>query len=153
MAASIDLSHRFDGESVGRALELVGERWTLLILREAFFGVRRFGQLARNLSIPRPTLSSRLRMLVDSGLLEKVPYSQEPERHEYRLTAAGRDLFAAIVTLMRWGDEHLPQPNGPPIVLRHNDCGQIANPRLACAHCGEEITAQNVTPEPGAGYT
>jgi DNA-binding HxlR family transcriptional regulator len=152
MPTSSDLSLRFEGESVGRALELVGERWTLLILREAFFGVRRFGQLARNLSIPRPTLSSRLRMLVDVGLLERVPYSHEPERHEYRLTAAGRDLFAAIVTLMRWGDEHLPHPNGPPIVLRHNACGQIADIRLTCAHCGHEITAQNVTPEPGSGY-
>jgi DNA-binding HxlR family transcriptional regulator len=153
MAASSDFSHRFEGESVGRALELVGERWTLLILREAFFGVRRFGQRARNLNIPRPTLSSRLRMLVDAGLLERVPYSHDPERHEYRLTATGRDLFGAIVTLMRWGDEHLPHPNGPPIVLRHNACGQIADARLTCAHCGDEITAQNVTPEPGSGFT
>jgi DNA-binding HxlR family transcriptional regulator len=95
--AAPDLSHRFEAESVGRALELVGERWTLLILREAFFGVQRFGQLARNLNIPRPTLSSRLRMLVNVGLLERVPYSRDPERHEYRLTDAGRDLFGAIV--------------------------------------------------------
>lgn len=102
MAVS-DLSHRFEGESVGRVLELVGERWTLLILREAFFGVRRFGQLARNLGIPRPTLSSRLRMLVEVGLFDRVPYSSDPERHEYRLTEAGRDLFAAIVVLMQWG--------------------------------------------------
>src|ERR1700722_17733019 len=122
---SPDLSHRFEAESVGRALELVGERWTLLILREAFFGVRRFGQLARNLNIPRPTLSSRLRMLVETGLLERVPYSVDPARHEHRLAAAGRDLFGAIVALMRWGDEHLPHPNGPPIVLRHNDCGEF----------------------------
>ena len=113
MAASSDLSHRFEAESVGRALELVGERWTLLILREAFFGVRRFGQLARNLNIPRPTLSSRLRMLVDAGLLERVPYSRDPERHEYRLTDAGRDLFGAIAALMRWGDEYLPHPERP----------------------------------------
>lgn len=98
-----DLSHRFEGESVGRALELVGERWTLLILREAFFGVQRYGQLARNLNIPRPTLSSRLRTLVDVGLLNRVPYSRDPERHEYRLTDAGRELFGAIVVLMRWG--------------------------------------------------
>src|ERR1700687_1268610 len=111
-----------EGESVGRALELVGERWTLLILREAFFGVRRFGQLARNLNIPRPTLSSRLPMPVGAGLRERVPYSREPERHEYRLTNAGRDLFAAILSLMRWGDEHLPHPNGPPVVLRHDSC-------------------------------
>lgn len=150
--ATADLSHRFEGESVGRALELVGERWTLLILREAFFGVQRFGQLARNLSIPRPTLSSRLRMLVDVGLLDRVPYSRDPERHEYRLTESGRDLFAAIVVLMRWGDEHLPHPDGPPIVLRHQSCGEIADPRLICANCGDEITARNVTPEAGPGY-
>ncbi|BCI90302.1 putative HTH-type transcriptional regulator [Mycobacterium kansasii] len=123
-----ELSHRFDGESVGRALELVGERWTLLILREAFFGVQRFGQLARNLNIPRPTLSSRLRMLVDVGLLDRVPYSRDPERHEYRLTEAGRELFAAIVVLMRWGDEHLPHPDGPPIMLRHHTCGELVDP-------------------------
>lgn len=147
-----DLSHRFEGESVGRALELVGERWTLLILRETFFGVQRFGQFARNLNIPRPTLSSRLRMLVEVGLLDRVPYSQDPERHEYRLTDAGRELFGAIVVLMRWGDDHLPNPNGPPIVLRHNVCSNLIDPRLICAHCGEEITARNVTPQPGAGF-
>src|SRR5258707_3161626 len=113
-----DLSHRFEGESVGRALELVGERWTLLIVREAFFGVQRFSQLARNLNIPRPTLSSRLRMLVDVGLLDRVPYSRDPERHEYRLTDSGRELFGALVVLLRWGGEHLPLPHGPPFVLR-----------------------------------
>ncbi len=150
--AAPDLSHRFEAESVGRALELVGERWTLLILREAFFGVQRFGQLARNLNIPRPTLSSRLRMLVNVGLLDRVPYSRDPERHEYRLTDAGRDLFGTIVVLMRWGDEHLPHPDGPPIVLRHNNCGEFADPRLICAHCGEEITARNVKPEAGPGF-
>lgn len=150
MAVS-DLSHRFAGESVGRALELVGERWTLLILREAFFGVQRFGQLTRNLGIPRPTLSSRLRMLVEVGLLDRVPYSRDPERHEYRLTEAGRDLFAAIVVLMRWGDERLPHPDGPPIVLRHHTCGELAEPCLICTHCGGEITALNVTPEAGPG--
>jgi DNA-binding HxlR family transcriptional regulator len=150
--AATDLSHRFEGESVGRALELVGERWTLLILREAFFGVQRFGQLARNLNIPRPTLSSRLRRLVDVGLLDRVPYSRDPERHEYRLTEAGRDLFGAIVVLMRWGDEHLPHPDGPPIVLRHHTCGEFIDPRLVCAHCGGEITARNVTPEAGPGF-
>src|ERR1700754_3543610 len=152
MVAPSDLSHRLEAESVGRALELVGERWTLLILREAFFGVRRFGQLARNLNIPRPTLSPRLRMLVDAGLLERVLYSRDPERHEYRLTDAGRDLFGAIVVLMRWGDEHLPNPGGPPIVLRHNTCGESIDPRLICGHCGDDITARNVTPERGPGY-
>jgi DNA-binding HxlR family transcriptional regulator len=147
-----DLSHRFYAESVARALEVVGERWTLLILREAFFGVRRFGQLARNLQIPRPTLSLRLRALVENGLLEKVPYAYDPDRHEYRLTDSGRDLFSAIVVLMQWGDEHLPLPSGPPIVLRHQLCGHIAKPVLVCAHCGKELTAHNVTPEPGPGF-
>jgi DNA-binding HxlR family transcriptional regulator len=152
MSAADDLSHRFEGESVGRALALVGERWTLLILREAFFGVRRYGQLARNLNIPRPTLSARLRTLVDAGLLERVPYARDPDRHEYRLTDAGRDLFPAILALMRWGDAHLAGPEGPPIVMRHSTCGQIADPRLTCQHCGEEISARDVTPEPGPGF-
>jgi DNA-binding HxlR family transcriptional regulator len=147
-----DLSHRFDGESVARALEIVGERWTLLILREAFFGVRRFGQLARNLQIPRPTLSARLRTLVDKGLLEKVRYARDPDRHEYRLTDSGRDLFPAIVILMQWGDHHLPNPQGPPIALHHHPCDQTAEPVLVCAHCRQEITAHNVTPAPGPGF-
>jgi DNA-binding HxlR family transcriptional regulator len=151
MNAPGDLSHRFHAESVARTLEVVGERWTLLILREAFFGVRRYGQLVRNLNIPRPTLSARLRALVDGGLLTKVPYAQEPERHEYRLTDSGRDLFSAIVTLMQWGDKHVPHPSGPPIVLRHRPCGQVTEPRLVC-QCGEEVTARNVIPEPGPGF-
>ncbi|MEA2273649.1 MAG: hypothetical protein QOI98_2357 [Solirubrobacteraceae bacterium] len=152
MPPTKDLSHRFEGESVGRTLALVGERWTLLILRETLFGVRRFGQFARNLGIPRPTLSSRLRTLVDAGLLERVPYSRDPDRHEYRVTASGRDLFPAVVALMRWGDTHLAGPKGPPIVLRHHACGEIADPRLTCQHCGEDIDVRNVTPEPGPGY-
>ena len=147
-----DLSHRFDADSVNRTLALVGEKWTMLILREAFFGVRRYGQLARNLGIPRPTLSARLRTLVDAGLLERVPYATDPERYEYRLTRGGVALFPPIVTLMRWGDAHLAGPEGAPIVLRHNDCGEIADPYLACRSCGGEVDARNVTPERGAGF-
>ena len=152
MDDTFDLSHRLDGDSVGRALSLLGERWTMLILREAFFGVRRYGQLARNLKIPRPTLSARLRTLVDAGLLERVQYEHDPDRYEYRLTDAGRDLFPAIVTLMRWGDAHLAGPEGPPIVLRHNSCGHIADPRLTCQHCRQEIDVHDITPEPGPGF-
>jgi len=146
------LRHRFDGESVGRALELVGEKWTLLIMREAFFGVRRYAQLARNLAIPRPTLSTRLRTLVEAGLLDRVRYATDPDRHEYRLTRAGLDLFPAIVVLMRWGDAYLAGPDGPPIALRHQACGELADVYLACRNCGEEITAHDVTPEPGPGF-
>ncbi len=147
-----DLQHRFDADSVGRALELVGERWSLLILRETFFGVRRYGEFARNLSIPRPTLSARLKTLVDAGILDRVQYSAEPERFEYRLTASGRDLFPAVITLMQWGDRHLAGPDGPPILLRHHDCGEITQTHVACGNCGGEITTDRVTPEPGPAY-
>src|SRR5260370_6278143 len=108
------LAHRFHADSVGRALGLIGDHWTLMILREALFGVRRYGQLARNLGIPRPTLSARLRSLVDSGLVERVRYASDPDRYEYRLTAARRDLFPAAVLLMRCGDQYLAGPAGPP---------------------------------------
>jgi DNA-binding HxlR family transcriptional regulator len=114
--------------------------------------VRRYGQLVRNLGIPRPTLSARLRTLVDAGLLERSRYAREPDRYEYRLTRAGIDLFPSIVALMRWGDQHLAGPDGPPIVLRHQDCGETADPYLACRNCGGEIEARNVTPERGAGF-
>jgi DNA-binding HxlR family transcriptional regulator len=147
-----ELVHRFDGESASRVLDLVGEKWTMLILREAFFGVRRYGQLARNLAIPRPTLSARLRTLVEAGLLDRVRYATNPDRHEYRLTRAGQDLYPAIVVLMRWGDRYLAGPAGPPIVLRHQACGEPADAFLVCRHCGEEVTAHNVTPEPGPGF-
>jgi DNA-binding HxlR family transcriptional regulator len=152
MSRPPDLTHRFEGESVGRALALIGDHWTLMILREALFGVRRYGQLARNLGIPRPTLSVRLRSMVDSGLLERVIYARDPDRYEYRLTDAGRDLFGAAAMLMRWGDKYLAGPDGPPIVLRHHGCGEIAEPTLVCSHCGKELTAHNVTPEPGPQF-
>jgi DNA-binding HxlR family transcriptional regulator len=147
-----ELEHRFAGDSVSRALALIGDQWTLLILREALFGVRRYGQLARNLGIPRPTLSARLRSLVDSGLLERVPYARDPDRYEYRLTEAGRELFGAAALLMRWGDRYLAGPDGPPIVLRHHACGGVAQPTVTCARCGQEITPYNVTPEAGPGF-
>jgi DNA-binding HxlR family transcriptional regulator len=152
LEATRDLSHRLKADSVGRTLSLVGERWTIMILREAFFGVRRYGQLARNLNIPRPTLSLRLRKLVDAGVLDRVPYSTEPERYEYRLTQAGRDLFPAVIALMRWGDTYLAGAEGPPIVLHHETCGSSTHPHLTCDICGEEITTRNVTPERGPGF-
>ncbi len=147
-----NLTHRFRADSVGRALDLIGDHWTLMILREALFGVRRYGQLARNLGIPRPTLSARLRSMVDSGLLERVRYSSGPDRYEYRLTDAGRDLFGAAVLLMSWGDRYLAGPEGAPLILRHHDCGEPADPTLTCGVCGKEITIRNVTPEPGPAF-
>ena len=130
--------------SIGRAMEILGERWTFLILRESFYGVRRFSDMQRNLGIARNILSTRLQMLVANGILERRLYQQEPPRHEYRLTQAGRDLYPAIVTLMRWGDRHLS--TDPPVVLRHNSCGHEADPLLVCAHCHEELDPHEVTP-------
>jgi DNA-binding HxlR family transcriptional regulator len=98
---------------------------------------------------PRPTLSARLRTLADAGLLERVASDQDPEPHEYRLTDAGRGLFPVIVALVRWSDTHLADSGGPPIVLRHHACGEIADPRLTCEHCGQEIDVRDVTPEAG----
>jgi DNA-binding HxlR family transcriptional regulator len=152
ISEELDLTHRFTADSVTRALELVGERWTMLILKEAFFGVRRYGQLARNLGIPRPTLSTRLRKLVDAGLLDRVRYASEPDRFEYRLTDAGRELFDAIIALMRWGDTHLSGPQGPPIELVHDLCGHATHPHLSCDVCGEKILPRDITPRRGEGY-
>jgi DNA-binding HxlR family transcriptional regulator len=129
--------------SIGRAMEILGERWTFLILRESFYGVRRFSDIQRNLGIARNILSTRLQTLVASGILERVLYQSEPERYEYRLTEAGKDLYPAIVTLMRWGDRHLV--GDPPVVLRHS-CGHEADPMLVCAHCHEELDPHDVTP-------
>ena len=129
-----------------RAMEILGERWTFLILRESFYGVRRFSDMQRNLGIARNMLSMRLQTLTANGILERRLYHSEPPRYEYRLTAAGRDLYPAIVTLMRWGDKHLQQ-DGPPVVLRHNTCGHVADPLLVCAHCREELSPRDVTPE------
>jgi DNA-binding HxlR family transcriptional regulator len=132
--------------SIGRAMELLGERWTILILREAFWGVRRFTELQRNLGIARNILSSRLHSLVAAGILERRLYQSDPDRYEYRLTEKGRDLYPAVVAIMRWGDEHLSDGAEAPVVLRHT-CGHDAQPRLTCSHCGEPLEAHDVTPE------
>jgi DNA-binding HxlR family transcriptional regulator len=135
--------------SIGRAMEILGERWTFLILRECFYGVRRFSDMQRNLGIARNILSGRLQRLVRAGVLERRLYQEEPERFEYKLTPAGRDLYPAIITIMRWGDEHLVD-HGPPVVLRHT-CGAEAEPVLVCAHCHEPMDPRDVTPVPGPG--
>jgi DNA-binding HxlR family transcriptional regulator len=134
--------------SIGRAMEILGERWTFLILREAFYGVRRFSDMQRNLGIARNILSTRLQTLTRAGILERRRYQEEPERFEYRLTDAGRDLYPAILAIMRWGDEHLVGAQ-PPVVLRHS-CGAVAEPVLVCGECGEPLHPHDVTPEAAA---
>ena len=136
--------------SVGRAMEILGERWTMLIMREAFYGVRRFSDIQRNLGIARNILSTRLQNLVRAGILERRLYQEEPERFEYRLTQAGRDLYPAVIAIMKWGDEYLSNEAGPPVVLRHS-CGELIDPVLVCDCCGEPLHPHDVTPEPGPG--
>ena len=142
---------RFTNDSVERALSVLGDYWTFLVLREAFFGVRRFTEMADNLRVSRNILSDRLRKLVSHGILERRRYESRPERFEYLLTPRGKDLYGHIVALMRWGDRHLAGPEGPPLVLRHRPCGHDAAPIVVCSHCRGELRPEDVAPEPGPG--
>jgi DNA-binding HxlR family transcriptional regulator len=131
--------------AIGLALAVVGERWTLLVLREAFSGVRRFDSFQRNLGIARNILADRLAKLVDHGVLERRLYQERPARSEYRLTAKGLDLYPALVALMRWSQRHVPGVGEPPTpVLLHLTCGRPTEPRLVCSACGEELRAREV---------
>jgi DNA-binding HxlR family transcriptional regulator len=141
---------RPDTCSVARAMDILGERWTMLIMREAFYGVRRFSDMQRNLGIARNILSTRLQALVRAGIFERRLYQEEPERFEYRLTQAGRDLYPAVIAIMKWGDEYLADEAGPPVVLRHT-CGELIDPVLVCDCCGRPLHPHDVTPEPGPG--
>ncbi|EHN12325.1 Transcriptional regulator HxlR family [Patulibacter medicamentivorans] len=152
MSDATDLTTRFTDDSVARTLELVGERWSMLVIRELFFGVRRFSAMARNLSIPRATLTARLKKLTAAGVIERVELGPGSDRHEYRLTRAGLELYPTTIALMQWGDRHLTGPEGPPIVLRHDECGSIVNPVLRCDVCDKPLDPHSVTPERGPGY-
>jgi len=128
--------------SIARTLELVGERWALLALREVFLGVRRFDAIQRNTGAPRDVLSARLHKLLAVGLLERRQYRERPARFEYRLTEAGRDLFPVLLTLMDWGDKHLADGE-PPFVYRHR-CGADFKPVLVCEACGEPVRRRDL---------
>ncbi|MEV7007881.1 helix-turn-helix domain-containing protein [Streptosporangium sp. NPDC051022] len=129
--------------SVADALGVVGEKHSLLVLREVFFGVRRFDAMVRNIGAPRDILAARLRHLVEAGVLEKVPYSERPPRFEYHLTDAGQDLRPVLLALMKWGDRYLA--DRPPIVWEHS-CGADLDPVIVCRACGQEPAAGSLTP-------
>lgn len=135
------LGNDYSGQqcSVARSLEVIGERWTLLIIRNIFMGLRRFDEIQANLGIARNVLQARLERLVDAGVLEKRQYSERPPRFEYRLTPQGRDLSPVITTLVRWGDEHRPAPGGPPTLVLHRDCGGEVSRDNVCATCGAHV--------------
>ncbi|MGW7006358.1 winged helix-turn-helix transcriptional regulator [Streptomyces sp. NPDC054933] len=137
--------------SVADALAVVGEKHSLLVLREAFLGVRRFDAMVRNIGAPRDVLAARLRHLVEAGVLEKVPYSERPQRFEYRPTAAGWELQPVLLMLMNWGDRHLA--DRPPMVLRHS-CGADLAPVVVCGTCGDQAVRGTLTPRVEApGWT
>jgi DNA-binding HxlR family transcriptional regulator len=123
----------------------LSDRWTFLILREAFFGVRRYGQMQRNLGIARNVLADRLRQLVADGMFDRVRYRTDPDWYEYRLTDRALDLYPAIVGLMRWANQHLAtEDDAEPLELIHRSCGRPADPYLACAHCHEALTGRDI---------
>jgi DNA-binding HxlR family transcriptional regulator len=139
--------------NIAAALAIVGEKWTFLVLREAFNGVRRFDDMQRRTAAPRQILSNRLAHLVTDGVLRKVPY-QEPgqrPRSEYRLTEKGIDLFPVIASLLAWGDKHASSPAGPQVLLTHRDCGAPVGLQIACTEGHVLGSAREVTPVPGPG--
>ena len=136
--------------SVARSLEVVGEWWTMLIVREAFNGVRRFDDFQARLGIARNVLAARLQRLVDHGILERRRYHERPERFEYRLTEKGMDLYPVLIALMGWGDRWQAGPEGPPVRLTHETCGQAPDAVLACSHCGGRLLPREVKAD-GAG--
>lgn len=146
------LPRSYEGQncSVARALELVGERWSLLIVRDTSRGISRFDELERSLGIPRSVLAARLERLCECGVLERRRYQAKPERFEYVPTEMGFDLFPVIATLMGWGDRHFA-PNGPPIVMEHIDCGGEITEQLTCSVCGQDLRGHDVHARPGPG--
>lgn len=136
--------------SVARCLEVVGEWWSLLIVRDAMLGVTRFDDFHARLGISRNILTQRLNRLVDNGVLKRVRYSDRPPRSEYRLTAKGRDLWLVVTAMRQWGDRWA-SPAGSPVLIRHKSCGQIVSAVPTCSGCGEMLEPHAVTPVPGPG--
>jgi DNA-binding HxlR family transcriptional regulator len=133
-------------------MDLLGDWWTPLVLREAFYGIRRFGDFQHELGIARNTLSDRLRRLVEVGLMEKRVYETTPLRHEYLLTESGRDFFGVLAAMSAWGDRWLAGEAGPPVTTRHNSCGHDAHAEVVCSHCKKHLAWEDITPRPGPGY-
>ncbi len=145
LADMVSVSARPRECSIARTLEIVGEKWALLAVREVFLGNGRFDEMVRRTGAPRDTMAARLRALVGTGILERRQYSEHPARFEYHLTEAGRDLYPVILTLMRWGDKHLAGPAGAPLVLEHR-CGHRLSAEVVCQACGEPVVAQQTRP-------
>jgi DNA-binding HxlR family transcriptional regulator len=138
--------------SIARALSVVGDRWTLLLVRDAFLGLTRFQEFEADLGIPKKVLTERLQRLVDEGIFERRLYQERPERHEYLLTEKGRGLWRVLAHLLMWGDQHYVDDAGPPRILRHRECGGRLDYGLRCKKCGAEIKdSRDVHIAPGPG--
>jgi DNA-binding HxlR family transcriptional regulator len=136
--------------SVAQCLEIVGEWWSMLIIRDAFMGITRFDDFQQRLGISRNILQQRLNHLVEADVLKKVPYSERPPRHDYKLTGRGRDLWPILTAMRQWGDAHAA-PDGPPVQVVHRDCGHVTEAVLICGSCGERIGPRDVKAVPGPG--
>ena len=147
------LNWSVDNCTIGRAMEILGEKWTVVVLREVFAGLRRFDDMRVRTGIPRQVLTNRLAMLVEHGVLQRVPY-REPGarlRHEYRLTPKGFDLYPVMVAVAAWGDRYLAGPEGPPLVFGHRECGAPVGVALTCDDGHDVSDLREVLPEPGPG--
>jgi DNA-binding HxlR family transcriptional regulator len=138
--------------SIARAVDILGDWWTPLILREVFYGVRRFDDFEQALPISRNVLAQRLRRLVDEGLLDRVPYSERPLRFEYQPTEMGREFWSVLAAMSAWGDRWLDGGKGPPIVLHHTECDHDMAATVVCSHCRQPISADDVQSRLGPGY-
>ncbi|MGV9709666.1 winged helix-turn-helix transcriptional regulator [Gordonia sp. NPDC003424] len=136
--------------SVAQTLEIIGEWWTLLIIRDAFFGVTRFDDFSERLGIARNVLTQRLDTLVAHDVLTRVPYQDKPVRYDYRLTEKGRDLWTVLTALRQWGDKWAA-PDGAPVVATHRDCGQVMTVEPVCSACGEPVTRASLSLHRGPG--
>lgn len=139
--------------SLARTLSVIGDRWTLLVLRDCFLGIRRFDAFENRLGITRHILADRLKKLVEQEVLFKVPYQQKPLREEYRLTEKGLELHPVMLALVHWGDKHMADERGAPVIHIHKKCGQPMQPMTTCSCCGEPLHARDIQVLPGPGYT
>jgi DNA-binding HxlR family transcriptional regulator len=137
--------------SIAGALEVVGERWSLLIVRDVLLGVRRFEELQADLGVARNVLQTRLTRLLEHGVLEKRLYQERPKRYEYRLTEKGLDLWPTIVALLQWGDKHAAPEAGPPVLLEHRECGGAVDQHRICQACGARLNARDAVARLGPG--
>jgi DNA-binding HxlR family transcriptional regulator len=137
--------------SLARGLELIGDWWSPLIIRDLYLDIARFDELVEDLGISRNLLTRRLAWLVRNGVVERRAYQQKPARYEYRLTEAGRDLVPAILALTAWGDRWARPKEGSPILFVHKSCGRQFRPQVTCSECGEPVSADTVAAVPGPG--